>query len=85
MGPIPNISNNTNPLKCFIKSIDCKYNSKIDIINRKLDDYYDAISETLINRNNFIFIILIRLFVYRAIAILMTQRKIYLLIETVVI
>ena len=55
LGPIPNITNNTNPLKCFIKSVDCTYNSKIDIKNRKLDNYYNAISKILINQNKFYF------------------------------
>jgi len=55
LGPIPNITNNTDPLKCFIKSVDCTYNSKIDIKNRKLNNYYDTISKILINQNKFYF------------------------------
>ena len=37
LGAIPNIDNNFDPLKCFIKNIDCAYESSNDIINRNLE------------------------------------------------
>ena len=55
LGPIPNINNSIDPLKCFIKSIKCLYGTSNDIDNRKLKKYYFAIDEILIQQNNFFF------------------------------
>jgi hypothetical protein len=55
LGPIPNVTNNIDPLKCFIKSISCSYKSKIDIKKRNLDNYYETINKMLINQSKFYF------------------------------
>ena len=55
LGPIPNIDNTIDPLKCFIKSIECSFKTSNDIDNRKLKKYYLAIDKILIQKNNFLF------------------------------
>lgn len=51
LGPVPNIQSNVNPLKCFIKSINCSYNSKIDFKERDLEKFYLNIDIILNNQN----------------------------------
>ena len=55
LGPIPNIDNTIDPLKCFIKSIECSFKTSNDIDNRKLKKYYLAIDKILMQKNNFLF------------------------------
>ena len=55
LGPIPNITNTIDPLKCFIKSIDCSYKTSVDINKRKLNEYYVAVNKILKKQNNLFF------------------------------
>ena len=36
LGPIPNVPDKIEPLKCFIKNIDCEFNTEEDIRKRNL-------------------------------------------------
>ena len=55
LGPIPNVSDNISPLKCFIQSINCLYKIETDIEKRKLNKYYEAVNKVLNNHSNFYF------------------------------
>ena len=55
LGPIPNINDNIDPLKCFIKSVNCSYKASIDIKKRNLNEYYDFIDKILYNQDIFSF------------------------------
>jgi peptidoglycan/LPS O-acetylase OafA/YrhL len=55
LGPIPNVDNTINPLKCFIRSIECSYKTSNDIDNRKLKKFYLAMDKILLQQNNFFF------------------------------
>ena len=55
LGPIPNVSDNISPSKCFIQSINCLYKTETDIKKRKLNKYYEAVNKVLNNHSNFYF------------------------------
>ena len=55
LGPIPNIDNNIDPLKCFIRSVNCSYKVSIDIKKRNLNEYYELIDKILYDQNVFFF------------------------------
>jgi peptidoglycan/LPS O-acetylase OafA/YrhL len=55
LGPVPNIESNIDPLKCFIKSINCSYNSKNDFKKRELEKFYKNINIIINNQNNIYF------------------------------
>ena len=45
LSTVPNIGENINPLKCFIKNIDCKYSKIYDFKKRNLDEYFSIIDK----------------------------------------
>ena len=51
LGPVPNITSNADPLKCFIKSINCSYESKNDFKKRDLEKFYKSVDVILNNQN----------------------------------
>jgi peptidoglycan/LPS O-acetylase OafA/YrhL len=55
LGPIPHIDNSIDPLKCFIRSIECSYKTSNDIDNRKLKKFYLVMDKILLQQNNFFF------------------------------
>lgn len=55
LGPVPNVNNAIDPLKCFIKSLNCTYKTSIDVNKRKLIEYYTAINKIIKKQNNFFF------------------------------
>tara|TARA_B110000971_G_C20018058_1_gene504936 strand:- start:356 stop:2242 length:1887 start_codon:yes stop_codon:yes gene_type:complete len=55
LGPIPNITNDIDPLKCFIKSINCSFKTSVDIEKRNLNEYFKVVEKILHNQNTFSF------------------------------
>ena len=55
LGPIPNLSDNVRPLKCFIQSIDCLYKTESDIEKRKLSRYFEVVNKIANNHDDFYF------------------------------
>ena len=55
LGPIPNVTKKIDPLKCFIKSIDCSYQTSVDINKRKLIEYYLVVNKIIKEHNNIFF------------------------------
>ena len=55
LGPVPNIRDSNDPLKCFIKSIDCTYSKILDFEKRDLKNFYLNIDKTLENYKNIYF------------------------------
>ena len=52
LSTIPNLSNNSEPLKCFIRNTDCIY-YKIDDYNvRNLDNYFNLIRDFVESQKN---------------------------------
>ena len=55
LGPIPHLEKNIDPLKCFIKNIDCVYKKKDDFSSRNLDNLFNNIDKITENNKNVLF------------------------------
>lgn len=53
LGTVPYVNSNTNPLKCFIKNIDCEYDTSKDLNKRNLKSLNLKINELINNNLNF--------------------------------
>ena len=54
LGPIPHVDEKINPLKCFIRQVDCYYSTNKDIKNRNLEEFYKK-TNSLVKLNKKIF------------------------------
>ena len=54
-GPVPNVDKKIRPLECFIKSINCEFETEIDIKDRNLNEYYKIVNKILKEKKNFYF------------------------------
>ena len=52
LGNVPNIDNKIEPLKCFIKDVNCEYDSIKDLNERKINDLNNKITELTNNNPN---------------------------------
>ncbi len=55
LGPIPNVYKNLEPLECFIKNVNCKYDSYNDIKNRNLLFLDSKIKKEISKNSNLIY------------------------------
>ncbi len=55
IGPVPNIKKEINPLKCFIKNIECSYLKSEDYVKRNLKSYYNDIDKIFSENKNMLF------------------------------
>lgn len=55
IGPVPNLKKEINPLKCFIKNIECSYSKSEDYIKRNLESYYKNVNKIFSENKNMLF------------------------------
>ena len=77
LGTIPNLDDEINPLKCFIKKINCRYSKINDFKNRNLKKYILEIENFIKSETykDISFLILIILFVQPIVVMFMMLTK----------